>query len=226
MIDKTVRDVAAALEGIGDGATVLLGGFAGVGEPRALLEGLVESGVKDLTLVANTTGRAGSGMGRLVSQRRVRKIIASFSRRGSAPDVQAQIEEGWLTLEIVPQGTLAERLRAAGAGVPAFYTRTGVDTEIADGKEHRDFAGVPHILEHAIYGDVALIEAWEADRWGNLTFRSAGRNFNPVMATAARLTVCQAQHLVPLGDIDPERIATPGLYVHRVLHLPVGDPPA
>ena len=226
MIDKVVASVAEALAGIGDGATVLLGGFAGVGEPRALIEGLVETGVKDLTIVSNTTGRAASGLGRLVSLRRVRRIICSFSRRGSAPDFQAQLVAGEIELEMCPQGTLAERLRAAGAGIPAFYTPAAVGTLLAAGKEHREFGGRTHVLEPAIYGDVALVEAWEADRWGNLTFRSTGRNFNPVMATAARLTIAQAQHVRPLGEIDPEMIATPGLFVHRVVHVPCGDPPA
>jgi len=225
MIDKTVANVAEALAGISDGATVLLGGFAGVGEPRALVEGLVETGVKDLTIVANTTGRAASGLGRLVSLRRVRRIICSFSRRGSAPDFQAQLEAGEIELEMCAQGTLAERIRAAGAGIPAFYTATAVGTVLAAGKESREFDGRTHVLEPAIYGDVALIEAWEADRWGNLTFRSTGRNFNPVMAMAARLTIAQAQHIRPLGEIDPEMIATPGLFVHRVVHIPCGDPP-
>jgi 3-oxoadipate CoA-transferase alpha subunit len=225
MIDKTVANVAEALAGISDGATVLLGGFAGVGEPRALVEGLVETGVKDLTIVANTTGRAASGLGRLVSLRRVRRIICSFSRRGSAPDFQVQLEAGEIELEMCPQGTLAERIRAAGAGIPAFYTATAVGTVLAAGKESREFDGRTHVLEPAIYGDVALIEAWEADRWGNLTFRSTGRNFNPVMAMAARLTIAQAQHIRPLGEIDPEMIATPGLFVHRVVHIPCGDPP-
>jgi 3-oxoadipate CoA-transferase alpha subunit len=225
MIDKTVATVAEALSGLKDGATILLGGFAGVGEPRALIDGLVETGLRDLTIVANTSGRAESGLGRLVSLRRVRRIICSFSRRGSAPDFQAQLEAGDIELEICPQGTLAERMRAAGAGIPAFYTQAAIGTPLAAGKEHRSFQGRPHLLEHAIYGDAALIEAWEADRWGNLTFRSSGRNFNPVMATAARLTIAQAQHIRPLGEIDPEMIATPGLYVHRVVHVPCGDPP-
>jgi len=225
MIDKTVANVAEALAGISDGATVLLGGFAGVGEPRVLIEGLVETGAKDLTIVANTTGRAASGLGRLVSLRRVRRIICSFSRRGSAPDFQAQLEAGEIELEMCAQGTLAERIRAAGAGIPAFYTATAVGTVLAAGKESREFDGRTHVLEPAIYGDVALIEAWEADRWGNLTFRSTGRNFNPVMAMAARLTIAQAQHIRPLGEIDPEMIATPGLFVHRVVHIPCGDPP-
>ncbi len=226
MIDKTVRTIAEAFAGITDGATILLGGFAGVGDPRALIEGLVETGLKDLTIVANTTGRTDSGLGRLVTQRRVRKIIATFTRRSASPDFEAQLAAGDIELEVVPQGTLAERLRAAGAGIPAFFTATSVATTLARGKEHRDFGGRTHVLEQAIYGDVALIEAWEADRWGNLTFRSSGRNFNPVMATAARLTIVQTQHIVPLGALDPERIVTPGLFVHRVVHVPCGDPPA
>jgi 3-oxoadipate CoA-transferase alpha subunit len=224
MIDKIVTSMAAALDGIADGATVLVGGFGSVGQPSALIDGLIEQGARDLTIVANNAGVGRVGLARLMELGRVRKVICSFPRSSDPVVFEELYRAGRIELEIVPQGTLAERMRAAGAGIPAFYTATGVGTRLAEGKEVRDIGGRQYVLEHALYGDVALIEAWEADRWGNLTYRSSGRNFNPVMATAAALTIVQAQHIVPLGAIDPEKVATPGLYVHRVLHVPYGDP--
>jgi 3-oxoadipate CoA-transferase alpha subunit len=226
VLDKTVRSVAEALEGIRDGSVVLFGGFAGVGDARHLIEGLIEQGATDLTLVANTIGRGDGPMAKLIGLGRVRRVIASWGRSGRVPSrFEDLYRAGKIELELVPQGTLAERMRAAGAGVPAFFTATSVGTALAHGKEERAFDGQRYVMERALHGDVALIEAWEADRWGNLTYRHAGRNFNPVMATAAKLTVVQAQHLVPLGGIEPDRIVTPGIFVHRVLHLPYGDPP-
>jgi 3-oxoadipate CoA-transferase, alpha subunit len=225
MINKFVATMAEALDGIRDGSTVLLGGFGAVGQPNALIDGLIEQGAKDLTVVANNAGTGRVGLARLMELGRVRKIICSFPRSVGSVVFEALYREGKIELEIVPQGTMAERMRAAGAGVPAFYTATSVGTPLARGKEVRQFNGKTYVMEHAIHADVALVEAWEADRWGNLTYRSSGRNFNPVIATAARLTVVQTQHLVELGELDPERIVTPGIYVHRVLHVPYGDPP-
>jgi 3-oxoadipate CoA-transferase alpha subunit len=224
MIDKIVLSMAAALDGIADGATVLVGGFGSVGQPSALIDGLIEQGARDLTIVANNAGVGRVGLARLMELGRVRKVICSFPRSSDPVVFEELYRAGRIELEIVPQGTLAERMRAAGAGVPAFYTATGVGTLLAEGKEVREINGRDYMLEHALHGDVALIEAWEADRWGNLTYRSSGRNFNPVMATAAALTIAQAQHIVPLGTIDPEKVTTPGLYVNRVLHVPYGDP--
>ena len=225
MIDKTVRSIAEALADVRDGATVLVAGFAGVGEPRALVDGLIEQGAKELTIVQNAAGRDTGSVGRLVALGRVRKLIVSYVSRAYAKAVQERYADGRLELEMVPQGTIAERVRAGGAGVPAFYTRTSVGTLLANGKEARAFAGETYVLERAIRGDVALVEAWEADRWGNLSYRASGGNFNGVMAMAADCTIAQSQHVRELGELDPERIHTPGIFVSRVVHVPCGDPP-
>jgi 3-oxoadipate CoA-transferase, alpha subunit len=224
MIDKFVRTIADAMDGIKDGSTVLVGGFGSVGQPNALIDGLIEHGAKDLTVVANNPGVGRIGLARLLDLGRVRKIICSFPRSSDPVVFETLYREGRIELEIVPQGTMAERMRAAGAGIPAFYTATSVGTKLAMGKEGREFDGRQYVMEKAIQGDVALVEAWEADRWGNLTFRSSGRNFNPVMAMAGTLTIVQTQHVVELGQLDPEKIATPGIFVDRVLHVPYGDP--
>ena len=224
MIDKFVRSVAEALDGIKDGSTVLIAGFAQVGEPRALIDGLIEQGARDLVVVHNTAGRFREGVARLIGERRVRKIVCSFARSRGSVLFEEVYAAGQIELEIVPQGTLAERMRAAGAGVPAFFTATGAGTKMAVGKEHREIDGRTYILEQSLPGDVALVEAWEADRWGNLTFRESGRNFNPVIAMAAKLTVVQTQHVRELGEIDPDHVVTPGIFVDRVLHVPYGDP--
>ena len=226
MINKVAATVGDALQGIRDGSTVLIGGFAGAGEPRHLLDGLLEQGAKDLTIVAITAGMPDDGIGRLVAAGRVRKAIVSWARSPTGPiPLEPLLRAGKAELELVPQGTLAERIHAAGSGVPAFFTATSVGTPLAKGKEHREIDGRTYVLENAIFADVALIEAWQADRWGNLTYRRAGRNLNAVMAPAAKLTVAQAQHLVDLGQIDPDHIITPSIYVHRVVHIPYGDPP-
>lgn len=226
MIDKVVRSMAEAMAGVGDGAVVLIGGFGAVGQPDALIEGLIEQGASGLTVVSNNAGTGHAGLARLMELGRVRRIVCSFPRSAGSVVFEDLYKAGKLELEIVPQGTLAERLRAAGAGIAAFYTPTGAATLLARGKEARDFGGRAHLLEHALKGDVALIEAWQADRWGNLTYRRSGRNFNPVMAMAARLTIVQAHHIVALGTLDPEAVVTPGIFVNRVLHVPHGDPSA
>ena len=225
MIDKFVRSVAEAMAGIKDGATVLIGGFAQIGEPRALIDGLIEQGARDLVVVHNTAGRGREGVARLIGEGRARKIMCSFARSRGSVIFEEVYARGGIELEMVPQGTLAERLRAGGAGVPAFFTPTGAGTKIADGKEVRTINGRECVLEHAITGDVALIEAWRADRWGNLVYREAGRNFNPVMATAGKLTIAQTQHIAELGELGPETITTPGIYVDRIVHIAAGDPP-
>jgi 3-oxoadipate CoA-transferase alpha subunit len=229
MIDKFVRSVAEALDGIKDGSTVLIAGFAQVGEPRALIDGLIEQGAKDLVVVHNTAGRFREGVARLIGERRVRKIVCSFARSRGSVLFEEVFAAGQIELEIVPQGTMAERIRAGAAGIPAFFTATGAGTKLAEGKESRTFDGAfegrEYILEHAIRGDVALVEAWRADRWGNLVYRDAGRNFNPVMAAAAELTIAQTQHIAELGELSPEEIATPGLYVDRLVYVEAGDPP-
>jgi 3-oxoadipate CoA-transferase, alpha subunit len=224
MINKIVKTVAEAVAGIRDGSVVLLGGFGSIGLPYVLVEGLLEQGAKDLTVVANNAGIGRTGLARLFDANRVRKIICSYPRTADPIAFLEAYRAGRVELEVMPQGTMAERMRAAGAGIPAFYTPTSVGTKLAEGKEEREFGGRKYVLEEALYGDVALVEAWEADRWGNLTYRSSARNFNPVMAMAAKLTVAQAQHIVELGALDPEQVPTPGIFVDRVLHIPYGEP--
>lgn len=226
MIDKRVKSIADAMAGIKDGSTVCFGGFGAVGHPSHLIEGLLEQGAKDITLVGNN---AGSGrvepLVRLMATGRVRKIICSFPRSAGSVVFDEMHKSGRLELELVPQGTLAERIRAGGAGIGAFFTPTAYGTVLAEGKETREINGRMHVLEQAIRADVALVEAWQADRWGNLTYKLSGRNFNPIMATCAELTIAQAQHIVELGDLKPDEIVTPGVFVQRVLHVPYGDPP-
>jgi 3-oxoadipate CoA-transferase, alpha subunit len=224
MINKIVQSMADALAGVKDGSVILVGGFGSIGQPNALIAGLIEQGAKDLTIVANNSGVGHVGLAALLETRRVRKIICSFPRTADPVVFEELWREGAIELECVPQGTMAERMRAAGAGIPAFYTATAAGTKLAEGKEERHFDGRAYILEEALRGDVALVEAWEADRWGNLTYKSSARNFNPVMATAADLTIVQAQHIVELGALDPEAVVTAGIFVDRVVHVPYGEP--
>ena len=225
MIDKFVKTVADALSGVKDGSVVLVGGFGSVGQPSVLIEALAEQGARDLTIVANNAGVGrGAGLARLMELGRVRKVICSFPRSVGSVVFEELFFAGKIELEIVPQGTLAERMRAAGAGIPAFFTATAVGTKLGEGKEVREIRGRTYLLEQELRGDVALVEAWQADRWGNLTFRKSGRNFNPIMAMAADLTIVQAQHVVELGALDPEAVVTPGIFVDRVVHVPYGDP--
>lgn len=224
MIDKRVASIAEALEGLHDGATLLLGGFGAVGQAVQLIEGILDTDARDLVIVANNAGYGQVGLARVLKDGRVRKLICSYPRIAGSTVFEELYAAGRIELEVVPQGTLAERMRAAGAGVPAFFTPTGAGTELARGKEERIINGRRCVLEEALHGDVALIEAWRADRQGNLTYRAAGRNFNAVCAMAARTTICQSQHMAELGELDPEAIVTPGIYVDRVVHVPYGDP--
>jgi len=224
MINKIVQSMAEAMAGIADGSVVLLGGFGSVGQPNALIDGLIEQGATNLTVACNNAGVGRTGLAKLMELGRVAKIICSFPRSSDPVVFETLYKAGKIELEIVPQGTLAERMHAAGSGVPAFFTPTGVGTKMAVGKEYREINGRTYILEEALAGDVALVEAWEADRWGNLTYRHAGRNFNPVCAMAAKTTIVQTQHLRELGEIDPDNVHTPGIFVDRVLHVPYGDP--
>jgi 3-oxoadipate CoA-transferase alpha subunit len=224
MINKIVASIAEALEGVKDGSTVLIGGFGAVGQPDALIEGLIEQGAKDLVAVLNNAGTGRVGVAKLMGLGRVRKIICSFPRSQGSVVFEELYREGRIELEIVPQGTLAERMRAAAAGIPAFYTATAAGTLLERGKETREFDGRRYVMERALKGDVALVEAWEADRWGNLAYRGSGGNFNPVMATAAELTIAQVQHIRELGEIDPHRVDTPGIYVNRVVQVDRGPP--
>jgi len=224
MIDKRVKTVAEALDGVKDGAVVLLGGFGVVGQPQELLEGLIETDARELTIVSNNAGFGSAFLPQLFALGRVRKLICSFPRP-TPPAFEELYRAGRIELEVVPQGTIAERIRAAGCGIPAFYTPTSAGTRLGEGKETRDFDGRSYVMERALHADVALIQAWRADRWGNLTYRGTGRNFNPVMAMAAKLTVVQTRHLVELGALDPEEVVTPGLFVNRVVQIDSADPP-
>jgi 3-oxoadipate CoA-transferase alpha subunit len=224
MINKTARSVAEALAGVQDGATVLIGGFGTAGIPNELIDGLIAQGAKDLTVVNNNAGNADTGLAALLKTGRVRKIICSFPRQTDSYVFDELYRAGKLELELVPQGNLAERLRAAGAGIGAFFSPTGYGTELAnhaDGspKETREINGRHYVLEMPIYGDVALIKAERGDRWGNLVYRKAARNFGPVMATAAKQTVATVHEIVALGALDPEHIVTPGIFVHRIVKI-------
>lgn len=195
----------------------MVGGFGAVGQPNALIEAVIEKGAKNLTIVANNAGYGDVGLAKLLASGRIGKIICSFPRITGSTVFEDLYKAGRIELELVPQGTLAERLRAAGAGIPAFFTPTGAGTLLAKGKETREFDGREYVMEKALYGDLALIDAWEADRWGNVTYRQSARNFNPVMATAAKRTVAQAHNVRELGEIDPESVITPGIYVDAVI---------
>jgi 3-oxoadipate CoA-transferase alpha subunit len=222
MINKVVQSIAEALSGVKDGATVLIGGFGAVGQPDALIEGLIEQGAKDLTIALNNAGSGRVGVARLMEVGHVRKIICSFPRSSDPVVFETLYREGKIELEITPQGTLAERIRAAGAGIPAFYTATAAGTLLSRGKESREFDGKTYVMEKALKADLALVEAWEADRWGNLVYRGSGANFNPIMAMAAELTVAQVQHIRELGELHPHMIGTPGVYVNRVVQVDRG----
>jgi 3-oxoadipate CoA-transferase alpha subunit len=219
MINKIVNSVAEALADVKDGATVLIGGFGGAGMPNELIDGLIAQGAKDLTVVNNNAGNGEIGLAALLKAGRVRKIICSFPRQADSQIFDGLYRAGKLELELVPQGNLAERMRAAGAGVGAFFSPTGYGTELAKGKEVREINGKHYVLEYPIHGDVALIKAEVGDRWGNLTYRKAARNFGPVMATAAKCTIAQVYSTVELGEIDPEVVVTPGIHVKRVVKV-------
>jgi 3-oxoadipate CoA-transferase, alpha subunit len=222
MIDKTVASLADALAGVPDGATILIGGFGGAGQPTELVEALLEQGAKDLVVVNNNAGNGETGLAALLKARRVRKIVCSFPRQTDSHVFDALYRAGHIELELVPQGNLAERIRAGGAGIGAFYTPTGFGTELAAGKETRRIDGRDHVLEYPIRADFALVKALKGDRWGNLVYRKAARNFNPVMATAATCTVAQVAEIVALGALDPERIVTPGIHVKRLVQVAGG----
>jgi 3-oxoadipate CoA-transferase alpha subunit len=222
MIDKTVRSGAAAVADIPDGATIMLGGFGAAGMPSHLINALIVQGARALTIVNNNAGNGDTGLAALIKAGRVRKIICSFPRQVDSHHFDAQYRAGEIELELVPQGNLAERIRAAGAGIGAFFTPTAYGTELAEGKETRVIAGRAHVLEYPIHADYALIGAERGDRWGNLVYRKTARNFGPVMATAARCTIAEVRAIVPLGTLDPECIVTPGIFVHRLVAV-AGD---
>lgn len=219
MINKIVASVAEALADVKDGSTVLIGGFGTSGIPTELIDGLIAQGAQDLTVVNNNAGNGDTGLAALLKTGRVRKIICSFPRQADSWVFDELYRSGKLELELVPQGNLAERLRAAGAGIGAFFCPTGYGTEIAKGKETREIDGKHYVLEYPIRGDVALIKAEAGDRWGNLTYRMAARNFGPVMAMAAKQTIATVHELKELGELDPEAIVTPGIFVSKVVKV-------
>ncbi len=210
-------DPDEAVAGVGDGSTVLVGGFGMAGMPIALIDALIRQGATDLTVVSNNAGNGDSGLAALLAKGRVRKMVCSFPRQADSWVFDALYRAGRIELELVPQGNLAERMRAAGAGIGAFYSPTGVGTPLAEGKETREIDGRSYVLEHPIRGDVALIGAHRADRMGNLVYRKTARNFGPVMATAADMVVAQVAEIVDVGMFDPESVVTPGIYVDRVV---------
>ena len=220
MIDKIQGSLAAALTGVPDGATVMVGGFGDAGLPNELIDALIAQGAKGLVLVNNNAGQGETGVAALLKSGQVRKIICSFPRNVDSQVFDGLYRHGKLELELVPQGTLVERIRAAGAGIGAFYTPTAFGTELAKGKETRRINGRDYVLELPLYADYALIKAEVADRWGNLVYRKTARNFGPVMATAARCTIAQVQRIAELGELDPEAIVTPGIFVARVVKVP------
>jgi 3-oxoadipate CoA-transferase alpha subunit len=217
LIDKIQASCEQAMAGVPDGATVLIGGFGGAGLPHALIDALIAQGARDLVLVSNNAGSGETGLAALMKAGRVRKIICSFPRQADSHVFDGLYRSGKLELELVPQGNLAERIRAAGAGIGGFFTPTGFGTDLAKGKETRRIDGRDYVFETPIHADFALIKALRADRWGNLVYRKAGRNFGPVMAMAAKCTVAQVDDVVPLGALDPEHIVTPGIFVNRVV---------
>ncbi|MEY4121661.1 MAG: hypothetical protein RLZZ457_499 [Pseudomonadota bacterium] len=224
MINKIAASIDEALSGIQDGATVLIGGFGTAGIPNELIDGLIAQGARELTVVNNNAGNGDTGLAALLKTGRVRKIVCSFPRQVDSYVFDELYRSGKLELELVPQGNLAERLRAAGAGVGAFFTPTGYGTELAknnDGspKETREIGGKHYVLEYPIYGDVALIKAEAGDRWGNLIYRKAARNFGPVMATAAKRTIATVHDIAELGSLDPEAIVTPGIHVTKIVQI-------
>ena len=219
MVNKIAATIAQAVANVKDGATVMIGGFGTSGIPNELIDGLLEQGARHLTVVNNNAGNGDVGLAALLKAGRVRKIICSFPRQADSHVFDALYRSGKIELELVPQGNLAERIRAAGAGIGAFFTPTGYGTEMAKGKETREINGKHYVLEHPIHGDVALIKAERGDRWGNLTYRKAARNFGPVMAMGAKYTVASVHELVELGALDPETIVTPGIFVSRVVMI-------
>lgn len=215
-MNKLYPDAATALkDAVADGQTIAVGGFGLCGIPEALIAALRDSGVKNLTCISNNAGVDGFGLGQLLETRQIKKMIASYV--GENKEFERQFLSGELEVELTPQGTLAEKLRAGGAGIPAFFTRTGVGTQVAEGKEIREFDGEEYVLERSLTADIALVKAWKADKSGNLVFRKTARNFNPDAATAGRLTIVEVEEVVETGSIDPDQIHLPGIYVHRIV---------
>ncbi|HJV00511.1 MAG TPA: 3-oxoacid CoA-transferase subunit A [Burkholderiaceae bacterium] len=217
MIDKTYASLQGAVADVHDGATVMIGGFGNAGMPSALIDALIEQGARELTIVNNNAGNGDTGLAALLAAGRVRKIICSFPRQADSHHFDALYRAGKIELELTPQGNLAERIRAAGAGIGGFFSPTGYGTQLAEGKETREINGRMYVLESPIHADFALIKALRGDRWGNLVYRKTARNFGPIMAMAAKTTIAQVHQVVALGELDPEVIVTPGIFVQRVV---------
>jgi 3-oxoadipate CoA-transferase alpha subunit len=217
MIDKTYESLQRAVADVPDGATVMIGGFGNAGMPSQLIDALIEQGARELTIVNNNAGNGDTGLAALLAAKRVRKIICSFPRQTDSHHFDALYRAGEIELELTPQGNLAERIRAAGAGIGGFFTPTGYGTLLAEGKETRLIDGRHYVLESPIHADYALIKALKGDRWGNLVYRKTARNFGPIMAMAAKVAIAQVQEIVELGELDPENIVTPGIFVQRVV---------
>src|SRR5215813_9408049 len=220
-MNKVVASVDEAIKDIHDGATVMVGGFGLCGVPEDLIDGLVRKGVRNLTTISNNAGVDQAGLGKLLQTGQIKKHIGSYV--GENKMFEQLVLTGKLELELNPQGTLAERIRAAGAGIPAFFTPTGAGTLVAQGKEIREFNGRPHVMERALHADFALVKAWKADRWGNLVFRKTARNFNPVMATAAHVTIAEVEEIVEPGKLDPDGVQVPSVYVKRIVLSTIRD---
>lgn len=213
-MNKVVDNVSEALDGVKDGMTIMLGGFGLCGIPENSIAELVKMGVKDLTCISNNAGVDDFGLGLLLQKKQIKKMISSYV--GENEEFERQMLNGELEVDLIPQGSLAERCRAGGAGVPAFYTPAGYGTEIAEGKDVKVFDGKPHILESALHADFAIVKAWKGDTAGNLIFKATARNFNPVMATAGKITIAEVEEIVPAGELDPNFIHTPGIFVQRI----------
>ena len=217
MINKTLDSIASAVEGITDGSTIMVGGFGTAGMPSELIDGLIATGVRDLTIISNNAGNGEIGLAALLMAGSVRKVICSFPRQSDSYVFDELFLAGKIELEVVPQGNLAERIRAAGSGIGAFFSPTGYGTLLAEGKETRVIDGRHYVLEMPLHADFALIKALKGDRWGNLIYRKAARNFGPIMAMAAKTAIAQVNEIVELGELDPENIITPGIFVQRVV---------
>lgn len=224
MINKIFDSLQAAVADVHDGATVMIGGFGTAGMPAELIDALIAQGARELTIVNNNAGNGDTGLAALLKAKRVRKIICSFPRQTDSYVFDALYRAGEIELELVPQGNLAERIRAAGAGIGGFFTPTGYGTKLAEGKETRLIDGRQYVLESPLHADFALIKAHKGDRWGNLVYRKTARNFGPVMAMAAKCTIAQVSETVELGELDPEHIVTPGIFVKRVVQLAAAQP--
>src|SRR3954467_5140899 len=220
MIDKFMASAGAALADVGDGATIMIGGFGNAGMPSALIDALIDQGARELTIVNNNAGNGDTGLAALLKAKRVRKIICSFPRQSDSHVFDALYRAGEIELELTPQGNLAERIRAAGAGIGGFFTPTGYGTLLAEGKETRLIDGRHYVLESPIHADYALIKALRGDRWGNLVYRKTARNFGPIMGSAAKCTIAQVREMGNLGDLEPEAVVTPGIFVKRVVEIP------